>query len=649
MATPPFNPSDPKRRLRTRPSRNLNRKPARGYHPSANGIAAWWGYGSSSLDNKPVFRYWDVPRMLRDPIVEFGLNMLVGPLTTAEWDIKAKNPEVGNFVKNTVDKFWRHLMPIVAYNYFAWGSGPAVHDFDIQASGQAVYAGGRWVMPSDASPRVWTESGEFAGFDLTGGSAESGRSSFVGLPWAYWMGGNERAARFYDHPRCRGAFEPWLEKNTRKGGLHARKLYFFNNAFKGVAIYHPIGKLDPSDPNSPDNSAYAQHLLDLSENGTNYAFPDDRVPGDERKESSWRIQPIDNKNGSAVEILDYIKELDGEVLKGLGIPPELVEAAETGSGWSGRMIPMQSFFTSQTQVLYHLWNGFEPTVRELVNHNYDGEEFTCEPVPLLETVLKQNGANPTSSVGGPPGQPGQPQVGTDAQMAGSGDATGGGGAAAQKSSAGGGGDPTAGGLVPYVGPKGGRGKRNPVTGQVYYMSQDGRRVGCLMAELPKSFADACLAFAKSIPANELAEDGLELWPHVTLFHGLHSLDPSPVFNATAPLGSLKVVPGKLGMFEGDGHDVLYVTVDNAADCGRWNRAASGLPNTPSDHGYVPHITLAYLKPGKGKQYLGRDDLSGGPVAVETVVYATPDGREARSAVWPSEEELEASLSAAVGC
>jgi 2'-5' RNA ligase len=634
---------DPKRKRRPRPARNLATRPARSYHPSAaGGVVGWAGYGSAVLDGKPIFNpLWDVPRMLRDPSIRFGLNQLVGSLTMGQWDIKSKSPEVSGFVRNTVTKFWTRLMPQVAMNYYLWGRGPAVHHFEVQGSGQAVYAGGQWVRPTDATPRVFTGTNEFAGFDLTTGVTNAEDRPYVPPPHAYWMAGAEEVGRFYDWSVLVGAFEPWLEKNTRQGALHSRRLFFRNHAFKGVAIYHPMGRLDVTDDNSPSNRDYALHLADLAENGTNFVFPDDRVPGDGKTDPAWRVETMKNEGAGQVQILDYVKDLDAEVMKGLGIPPELVEAAETGSGWSGRMIPIQGFFNMQHKVQYALWAAFEPAVRDLVSHNYGGEEFTCDPVPLLDTVMKQNSGNPTTALMGQGQSQGQP--GTDAQMAGSGDASSAAGGAQSAPAPQGGGDPTAGGLVPYVGPHGGRGKRNPQTGKVYYMGHDGRRYGCLMADLPDEFAAACRAFAAAIPDKELATDGRETNPHCTLRFGLHSLDPTPVLRSVAELGTLQFVPGRLGVFKGDQYDVLYVSCENAHDWTRWHRAVEHLPHTDTHDRYVPHVTLAYLRPGKGKEYLGRDDLAGEPLSVPSVVYATPDGREERCPVWPSAAEVEEQL------
>ncbi|MEB3269955.1 MAG: hypothetical protein VKJ09_15550, partial [Leptolyngbya sp.] len=104
---------------------------------------------------------------------------------------------------------------------------------------------------------------------------------------------------------------------------------------------------------------------------------------------------------------------------------------------------------------------------------------------------------------------------------------------------------------------------------------------------------------------------------------------------------------ELRVFENDGEDVLYVACENPAAWRSWHRATGGLPHQESAHEYTPHLTLAYLKPGKGKLYAGKRVLAGPPVPVATVVYSGPDGRDERAAVWPSADELEQAFSETV--
>jgi len=217
---------------------------------------------------------------------------------------------------------------------------------------------------------------------------------------------------------------------------------------------------------------------------------------------------------------------------------------------------------------------------------------------------------------------------------------------------GGGGDKTASNLVPYVGPKGGTGWRNPVTDRKYYekpgsanLSGEPREaVGCLVARVPEPLRGDILRFGESIPADDLAEGGLESDPHVTVKYGLTADDAASMFRRLGEHGLISLRPGPLKVFENADADVLWVEVLDTDEWQCLRGRVADIPCVDDGHGeYVPHLTVAYLKPGKGKDYEGRDIVSGRPVAVETLTYHAPDGVAHSMPVWPTEEQFEAAL------
>ena len=63
--------------------------------------------------------------------------------------------------------------------------------------------------------------------------------------------------------------------------------------------------------------------------------------------------------------------MDREILKGLLIPPELVDAATVGSGYSGRSIPAQVFFTMEDEIAELIVQGTDnQVIRPLVDLNF---------------------------------------------------------------------------------------------------------------------------------------------------------------------------------------------------------------------------------------------------------------------------------------
>lgn len=138
--------------------------------------------------------------------------------------------------------------------------------------------------------------------------------------------------------------------------------------------------------------------------------------------------------------------------------------------------------------------------------------------------------------------------------------------------------------------------------------------------------DAVLAMAKAIPSKELAEDGREDVPHVTVKFGLHFRSPSVrLRRVIEEFGVITATLGKTSLFQNDDADVLKVDVDSA-DLHRLNALVSKVIPTHTTHPtYIPHVTIAYLKPGLGKKYAGRDDLAGRKLQFDRVLFSDKDG------------------------
>lgn len=153
-----------------------------------------------------------------------------------------------------------------------------------------------------------------------------------------------------------------------------------------------------------------------------------------------------------------------------------------------------------------------------------------------------------------------------------------------------------------------------------------RKLSSTHIQLPKGVASKLLAFGKTIPDEDLAADGRENDPHVTVKYGLHTTDVGEVTAAVSGfVGPVEITLGKTAVFKGEGHDVLYVVV-NSRDLRKLNaKIAGNLEVTDTHDGYVPHATIAYLKPGLGKKYADNAELDGLTVEVSTMVFSPSEG------------------------
>jgi len=146
--------------------------------------------------------------------------------------------------------------------------------------------------------------------------------------------------------------------------------------------------------------------------------------------------------------------------------------------------------------------------------------------------------------------------------------------------------------------------------------------------LPPFIAAKLLAYAQSIPAEDLADDGREDKPHVTVKYGLHTADGADVEEALEDArGTIELTLGKTETFEHPEYDVLYVAVDSA-DLEKLNaHLADSLEHTDTHDGYTPHITVAYLKPGLGEKYEGDARFEGLKTTVDSLEFSDQDSNK----------------------
>jgi 2'-5' RNA ligase len=145
---------------------------------------------------------------------------------------------------------------------------------------------------------------------------------------------------------------------------------------------------------------------------------------------------------------------------------------------------------------------------------------------------------------------------------------------------------------------------------------------------------ALKALADAIPDADLAADGREEEYHVTIKYGLHTADAEEVRQVVEGFGPVEITLGATSIFPaketgpqrgGDAYDVVKVDVDSP-DLYRLNRViADALEHTDTHPKYQPHVTLAYVKPGRGKRYVGNDAVEGKTLNLSDLVFSNQEG------------------------
>lgn len=160
---------------------------------------------------------------------------------------------------------------------------------------------------------------------------------------------------------------------------------------------------------------------------------------------------------------------------------------------------------------------------------------------------------------------------------------------------------------------------------------------CVMALVPHDLAQEIVEWGvRNVPDEELyltdeGKLGRELESHVTIYYGLLTNDAKAVrrsFNEDKPY---KAKLGKVRHFQPPElpFDVLTVEVISE-DLDRVNKRTSEsfecADDLPSNE-YKPHITIAYMKRDKAKDYIGYDGFEGKEVELDTLVFSPHKGNK----------------------
>jgi 2'-5' RNA ligase len=122
--------------------------------------------------------------------------------------------------------------------------------------------------------------------------------------------------------------------------------------------------------------------------------------------------------------------------------------------------------------------------------------------------------------------------------------------------------------------------------------------------------------------------GLETEPHLTVLYGLHSdVNDQDVLNVFKDVKSSDIQLDILGIdiFENKQFDVVKMNVKSET-LNNLNAELRKLPHTSDYPDYKPHITIAYLLPGRGKKYI-EPDYKFKFNQVKKVIYSKANGQK----------------------
>ena len=145
------------------------------------------------------------------------------------------------------------------------------------------------------------------------------------------------------------------------------------------------------------------------------------------------------------------------------------------------------------------------------------------------------------------------------------------------------------------------------------------KLGCALLHLPDDLATKIHNLSAEIADKDLTDKGIEDEPHTTALYGFTDDDPAAIKKLIKGFGEIEIEIGECSLFENDDADVIKFEV-KSQKLHKLNKLLATLPHENTHPDYKPHITIAYVKSGKGQRYL--DELDTGSITGKTAILRT---------------------------
>ncbi len=353
-------------RLFKRRDKNLERHVSKDYDPGDT-VNREWPLFSYEV-HRPIFaRFRDVPPMLRDSRIKLGMAaaagaiLAMGRIYVDEGNQDAENingdqaySDVKQFAVDQIKRWWfnssEKMLSSMAWGYFA---GEVFYRRN--SDGDLAFDFIKEFRAQDAYPVAIDN--EFAGIELSGG--DQGRTQYVGGDKAIWHVHKRHVNRWWGESRLLGAYDSWLDLHEHYGALHLRRLYYKTHVLHGWDFYYDPGRSVQPDGQggTTSNRTLAINIIAKARSGAAYLWP--AAFDATTKQPLWGRKQIMTNTSAGDSILEYIKDLRTEMMEGLEVPEEVIMAAETGSGFSGRAVPQKAFHGLLKSVVYWMANDFD--------------------------------------------------------------------------------------------------------------------------------------------------------------------------------------------------------------------------------------------------------------------------------------------------
>lgn len=342
----------------------------------------------------PPFTIHIADQMRFDPQVRIGLGARNGLLMSAEVRVIGPNSDLNRWINQQ----WRRLWSASAHQLIRtkhYGFMPFEVLFRRAVGGP--YDGAIEVeLLKEHEPRrcrLLMSDDQPAGFIVRDKSKDRTILSPQGLVTTF----DAESSSPYGCALLARAYAAWYEKWMEGGVKRTLRLRMMKDAYVGdIFWYPPDQKMTLPDGTEVTWRDIARELAEARQTGGALTLP--ALYDHNGRRMVDYTPPRDT--GGATQIFEWKRDVDLEIWKALEVPPEIIQASSTGSGFSGRWIPFMVALSAVHLELAELVRCIDRDVlRPLAQWNFGDTSYEIRPRSLVDIYAAKFGPEHWSTAG----------------------------------------------------------------------------------------------------------------------------------------------------------------------------------------------------------------------------------------------------------
>lgn len=351
------------------------------------------------LAGLPPFNLHVADMMRYDPQVRIGLGARNGLLMAAEVEVTGEQPDMVRFVQAQWDRIWGTAgHQLLRAKLFGFQPFEVVYRLADRGEFAGLVEFQQLLDRPAGSVRLLVSGEEPVGFVLKQSSGMASKTNGsprhetqVLAPRALVATFDAECGNPYGCALLARAYPAWYEKWMEGGVKQTMRLRMIKDAYIGdIFWYPPDRKVQTVDGKEVAWRDIARDIVESRMSGGALTLP---LLRDKDGHKLIDYTPPQGVTG-ITSIFMWKKDVDLEIWKALEVPPEIIQASTSGSGFSGRWIPFVVALSACHMELAELIRCVDRDIlRPLTRLNFAAEpRYDIRPKSLVDIYAKKFGA-----------------------------------------------------------------------------------------------------------------------------------------------------------------------------------------------------------------------------------------------------------------